>query len=192
MALKLITRPTAEPVSLETAKAHCKVTHTDEDALIAALIVSARREVENRTRRQIMTATYDLTLDAWPLEIALPRPPLQSVESITYMDTDGETRTLGAERYVVMNDSDSVPAQIVPADGEVWPATKARPGAVVIRFMAGWTTADDVPEELKQWILLRVSGLFEHREDVAKQGEVEPVGRYVDSLLDAYTIPEVV
>lgn len=187
--LKTVTPPTSEPVTLSVAKAHLKVTDANEDALIASLIVTARREAENRTRRQLMTATYDLTLDAFPATIELPRPPLQSVTSITYVDADGATQTLAAEKYTVVNDSDGVPARIVPAVDEVWPATKAVPAAVVVRYVAGWAGADDVPEPIKQWMLLRIGGLYEQREDV---GDVQSVGRYVDCLLDAYTVLGVV
>lgn len=185
MPLKLVTPPTAEPVTLAEAKVHARVTETALDNAFDQWIVVARVEAEHIMRRQVVAATYDLTLDAFPAVIELPRPPLQSVTSLTYVDTDGVTQTLAAELYSVVNVSDAVPAMVVPAYGEAWPATRAVPGAVTVRYSAGWATAADVPEAIKQWIILRVAWLYEGGDDASWNNNL-------NRLLDAYCVPEVV
>ena len=49
MSDKIFTEPVAEPVSLELAKLHLRVSRTDEDELISLLISAARIFVEEHT-----------------------------------------------------------------------------------------------------------------------------------------------
>ncbi len=69
MALTLFTPPTAEPVSLEEAKRHLRVDGNDEDVDILGLITAAREQAERHTRRQLLTATWDLKLDRFPADV---------------------------------------------------------------------------------------------------------------------------
>ena len=82
MRLKLITAPAAEPISLEGAKNHLKVDGAEDNALISALITTARQFAERDTKRAFITQTWKIYLDSVPTEIEIPKPPLQSVESI--------------------------------------------------------------------------------------------------------------
>ena len=45
----------AEPVTLEEARLHLRVDHTDEDALIGSLIIAARELAEHETGRVFST-----------------------------------------------------------------------------------------------------------------------------------------
>lgn len=128
-----------------------------------------------------MTQTWDLVLDAFPAgEIRLPLPPLQSVTSVTYTDTDGASQTLDAGQYTV----DTANARIVPVSS--WPSTKAVPAAVVIRYVCGYGAAAAVPASIKAAILLLTGDLFENRE---AQGEkVLSVNETVRRLLLPYRV----
>lgn len=64
-ALTLITPPAAEPVTVADAKLDLRVTLSDDDALISALITAARQYAEKYTRRQLVTATWLYSLDAF-------------------------------------------------------------------------------------------------------------------------------
>lgn len=66
MPIKLNTQPAVEPVSIDEAKLHLRVTHDDEDTLIATLISAARLHAENYCRRAFVTQKWDLYLDAFP------------------------------------------------------------------------------------------------------------------------------
>lgn len=187
MALKVITPPAAEPLTLAEAKAHLRVDGIDEDSYITALIVAARQGAESVTGRALMTQTLELAMDAFPDLISIPRPPLASITSITYVDEDGVTQTLAPSAYAV--NSHAQPAAIAPVYGTAWPATRAQANAVLVRYVAGYATAADVPQEIKQWMLLRIGMLFENRESVAAGVQFSALP-FVDSLLDPYRVWE--
>ena len=173
MALRLITAPAAEPVTLTEAKAHLRVDHTDEDALISALISAARTYCEQFTARAFVSQTWELVIDEFPTsEIMIPLPPLQSVESIKYDDSDGNEQTLGALDYDV--DTVSQPGWVVPVTTG-WPtSTWDGINAVRIRFVAGYDPGTDspidlaanVPQSIKAAILLHVGQFYDQREDI--------------------------
>lgn len=190
-SLTRIADATVEPVTLDEAKLHMRVTHADEDALISALITSARRWVEQFTWRALLDQTWKLILDEFPPahrgphtvtdhhlishhsrsgEIHLPRPPLLSVTSITYHKKDGTTETVDASTYIV--DTAHEPGRIALADGESWPPdTLQTIAGVEVEYKAGYGTgADDVPRDMRQAVLMLAGHLYEHRETVVVGG----------------------
>jgi len=158
--------PTIEPVTTDEAKDHLRIDIPDDDSLIDVLITAARADVEVWTRRQILTATWKLYLDAWPsgtTPIRLPKPPTASVASIKYQDGDDVQQTLAGTVY--QTDLISEPARIALVDGQVWPSLKAGAiNAIVIEYVAGWATVAAVPSQIKHAIKLIVGDLYEHRE----------------------------
>jgi len=166
MSLTLVTAPTAEPVSLTEAKAHLRVTGSDEDTLITAMIAATRQNLDGRDGwlgRALMTQTWELRLDRFPASITVPLPPLQTVDSVKYIDGDGAEQTLDPSLYQVVAGE---PARIVPAYGQTWPSTRCQPDSVWVRFTAGYGDADDVPAPIKAAILLNVGTLYRDRETV--------------------------
>lgn len=160
--LTLVTPPVAEPVTLEEAKLHLRLDQDAEDTLLSAMIVAAREYVEMYTRRQLVTATWELSLDTWVDVIRPPKPPLLGVNAITYLDEAEMEQTLAANTYRV--DTTLEPGRIVRASGASWPAVAPVPGAIRIAYDAGYGTASAVPETFRQAILLSVADLYEHRE----------------------------
>lgn len=140
MNLTAVAGPLAEPISLAEAKAHLRETTAANDSLITALIAAAREYAETFTGRALVTRTLDLRLDDWPAtgSIWLPRAPLRSVSSITYVDTAGDTQTWSSSLYTV--DLYSQPGRIEPAYGETWPSVRDQMNAVKVRFICGYAT----------------------------------------------------
>ncbi|MCK4385369.1 MAG: phage head-tail connector protein [candidate division Zixibacteria bacterium] len=87
MRLKLKTAPAVEPVTLTEAKNQLRVDGAEDNALITALITTARQLAERDTKRAFITQTWKMYLDSVPEEIEIPKPPLQSVESIKTIST---------------------------------------------------------------------------------------------------------
>lgn len=189
MPFALSTAPVVEPVTTTELKAHLRVDGTDEDTLIASLGVAARQHVEEETRRALVTQTWVLKLDEFPgsgdAEIRLPRPPLQSVTSVQYVDGNGDTQTWSSSLYVV--DTADTPGNISLAYGESWPSTRAQKNAVTITYVAGYGAASTVPDALKAAIKLLVGHYYVNREEAVTGTVVARLGA-VDALLAPYRV----
>lgn len=181
-ALKLVTAPTVEPVSRTEAKLHCRVDITDDDALIDTLITAAREYCEVETDRSFINTTWDLVFDSFPDTIYIPRSPLSSVTSITYLDTAGASTTLSSTLYTT--DSKGEPGRIVPAYGETWPATYAIVNAVTVRVVIGYGSAStSVPSSIIAAIKLLVGHWYQNRQAVVTGTIASDVPMAVESLL---------
>lgn len=167
MGLKLVAPPEVEPITLEEAKAHLRLDGDADDAYVSALITAARERVELFLRRALTTQSFEYTLDGFPASsvIDLPRPPVQSVESIQYTDTAGNVQTLAPEDYMVDASSGEI-GRVALAWNRFWPITRCSINSVVIQFTAGYgDAAEDVPQAIRQGILIEISNLYENRED---------------------------
>lgn len=188
--LRPITAPTLEPVSLAEAKAALRYASADTtfDVTIASLLKAARQELDGangRLRRALLTQTWEKLYDDFPTDgFEIPLPPLQSVASIVYRDADGATQTLDSGAYRLVSHGDA-PSWIEPVDA--WPSVKAGAGAVVLRFVAGWASAADVPDPIKVWIIARAGAVLAQPESVVVGVAASPV-QYFDRLLDAYQV----
>ena len=145
--------------------------HPDDD-LIELYISAATGAAEDYLQRYLTQRTLRLKRDDFPTEnqdgvtiITLPVYPVLSVDSITYVDLAGATQTLTG--YEV--DSDSVPARIRVLEP---PDVKDGLSGLTINVTVGYAsgdspaTADLIPAQIKQAILLMVGQLYEHRENV--------------------------
>ena len=167
MQYKLVTKATTYPLSLSEAKLHLRVTSTEEDQRISALVKSATDLVESYTRRQLITATWDLFLDEFPGMIYLEKSPIASVTHIKYYNSANVLTTLDSTYYNA--DVNSEPGRIQEAYGMTWPSEYDRFGAVQIRFVAGYGNPADVPDLIKDGIYLTLTHLFENRGDEARR-----------------------
>lgn len=203
MRLKLITAPATEPVSLADVQGQCRTGDlTAESATVNRYIAAIRGAAEKITRRSLITQTWELVLDTFPAagrgEITIPRPPLQSVTSITYVDTAGATQTLDAGLYRVITEVSPTcdPGIVLPAYGESWPDTLDDLGVVRIRFVCGYgpiapATTTNVPAGILQWILLNVANLYENREtETVASGKLTQIDLHTlaDSLIDDFRV----
>lgn len=185
MSLSLVTPATAEPVSLRELKDQCRLEadFTDEDSYLQSLVAAAREYVEDVTWLQLMPASYLLTIDGgFPCrELYLPKPPLQSVTSIKYLDSDGAEQTVSPGIYGV--DAHREPGRVYLAYGQSWPTCRSVEQAVRVTFVAGYANEALVPERLKQAIKILAATWYEHREQVITGTIVQDVPFAVTALL---------
>lgn len=182
MSLIKITDATTEPFELAAVKVHLHETlvDTDNDALITRLIKVARQAAEERTERTLLATTWQIKLDAFPCVIALERPPVVSVAWLKYIDAAGTLQTLDSAAYQV--DIAKEPGRVAPAYGYSWPATRLQTyGAVSLQYTAGYANAAAIPEQIRQWILLAITEMYENRARSAERPTVPH--EFAESLL---------
>ncbi len=192
MPLSLITAPAVEPIVLADAKTHLRVTGTDDDALITALIIAARQAAEARCGRALIDQTWDLILDLWPADniIRLPRAPVSALTSVKYYDSSNVLQTVNSADYQVS--LNEMRPRVMPATGKAWPGLYDRFDAVTVRFVAGYGAAGSaVPAALKQWMLIAIGTLYAQREAFVNGINSEVPAGFCDGLLDPYRILEV-
>ena len=191
--LTQLSPPSAEPLSLAEAKLHLRVGAdiTEDDGLIAALIVTARQQAEHRTGRALVSQQWRYAIDAFPVDsLELPLPKLQSVQSVSYLDSNGARQTLANTEYDVI--TDELVGRLIPAYGKSWPSCRERPGSVQVSYTCGYGAASDVPQSIKAWMLLAIAAWYENREGVVIDNRVAVIELprcFWEGLLDPFWVP---
>lgn len=167
MDWKVSTAPSIEPVTLAEAKLHLRVDSTSDNDLITELISTTRQWCEGYQNRAYIEQSITAKLDSFSDIMSLPMPPLISVTSIKYYDTNGDQQTLSSSYYDV--DTTSEPGLITLAYNQTWPTVRGIHHAIEIIYKAGYgDEASDVPEHIKSVIKLLVGHFYEHREGVSE------------------------
>ena len=186
MSTVIVTPPDDEPVSIAEVRSQRNITSTEYDPELQRLMAASRVYIENYTGVSMITRTYDYFLDSFPKKIEIPSPPLQSVTTLKYTDTDGAQQTLDPSLYTVV--TSSKPGYIVPAYNQDWPDIRDVPNAVEIRFVSGYGADETfVPDSLKHAMLLLIGTWHENTEDIQPFSFNKiPIG--VNALLDQYRV----
>lgn len=189
--LQIVTPPASKPLTLDEIKHHLRILADDADNdLLDSYQGAAVDYIQQLTGRQLLQSVWLMTLDGFPGIkvdehrppgwrygiIRVPKPPLRAVNSVQYVDTDGNLQTLAVTEYQVSTASE--PGRIAPARFKVWPVADPHSfDAVRVAFTAGWANADLVPEGIKQAVRLLVGHLNEHREATIEQAlSIVPFG----------------
>ena len=194
MAIRLTTAPTAEPVTLVQIKDYLNIDHNDDDAQLEDVLLPAARQwaEDVATWRAFIHQTWTLTLDEFPTEFILPRPPLSSVTSVAYNDTDGNAQTLTVDTdYTV--DIKSEPGRIVPAYNKSWPSTYGHINDVTVVYIAGYgAAATAVPNGIKVGIMQLIAWWHLQREPVIIGSPANRVPDHVHALFTEFSMKGVV
>lgn len=153
-SLQRTTDPSVEPVSVSELKDHLRIDDNSDDGRLANLIILGRKEVERRTGRSLITQTWTLKRDKWPIkEIVLYHPPVASVTSIKYTDDAGAQQTWSSSEYEV--DTASEPGLVTLAYGYSYPSTRGDLRNIEVIYVTGYGTAgSDVPYQFRQAVML--------------------------------------
>jgi uncharacterized phiE125 gp8 family phage protein len=187
VAIKIITEPTVEPVTLAEAKEHLRVETDDENSYISSLITVCRQECEHQLGRSIGQQTLLLTLDTFPDgAIELPRPSATAINWIKYLDADGALQTFSSANYWLDSSGELQSWALLTSTNDSWPTTGNYANAMTVQYVAG---SDAAPKLIKHWILLAVARLYENRESDTDARTVTQSHPFFNRLVDRYWIP---
>jgi len=161
----VITPPATTPISMATAKAYLKITTTDDDDLITALITAATDFAEKYIKKDLITKTWKTFRDDFFFdEIILRRSPLQTVDRFEYLVATVLTPVPSTDFY---NTVETDYSRIALEDGERFPTDgDVRLQSIEIDFKTGFgDTEADIPEDIKTGLLAHIAMLFENRGD---------------------------
>ena len=199
--IKISTDTTYEPVTLADTKEFLRIDSTNDDELIKSLITVSRRKAENYMKRTVIKSTYKMTMENFPGitgYIELMRPPISTASSdmvISFIkDTTilNDTTQVGSTIYAI--DHERLPSVVYPIYDNEWPScvTDTKKDAVRVQYKAGYTTVSEIPEEIKLWIKMDVSNIYENREPLIEtqaMKNIYPLGHpFYMGLLDPYVI----
>lgn len=181
--LALVEPPAVPPLTLVTAKQHLRVDGGGDDADVTAALNDAAAYIDgpNGKGLALITQTWALSLGGFEADpIVIPLWPVQSVETIEYLDSEGETQTIDPAACRI--DLAASPVEIHPGWGASWPAVRCGPGAVTVTFKAGFGDAPaDIPGTLGRAVRLLVGHYFNNREGA----EMPPA---IDNLISRYAV----
>lgn len=160
------TFPTAtDVIPLSTAKAHLRVEHSDEDALITTLISVAQDAVENYTGTFLQTTTGHFFFDYFEEFMNLSGGPSMTintaVDGVTYINSNGVRTTVSASDYQFEGSGYPARLRMVNEPSDI----KDTLNAVRIDVSAGYTNTNR-PDALIAAMLLIIGHLYENRQDV--------------------------
>lgn len=204
LRLQVTSAPAVLPVTLDEAKAQLNIDDGSnaDDALLVAMIEAATAEAERFTGRALIARTLTLWRDAWPRRfadeplweglregpadlpgpapraLALPRPPLQGVVSVSTFDAKDVEAPYDAGNYVV--DTASEPGRIVLRGAAAPPLPGRAANGIKVVYTAGYGPAfADVPAPLRHGILRSVAQLYTERGDCSAEVAAQSAGAWL-------------
>lgn len=188
--MKIITPALTEPITLAMARKQCKVdaegsppTHEDDD-LIQLFTSAAREWCEAYLGLIVAPTLVEIRLDEFPAQvtrvstsgvsstepgsITLESGPVLGIDSIAYVDPDSADLLVDNTLYAL--DTTGQVAVIRLNTDAAWPDTKNEANAVTVRYLVGYSTPGDSPQDaplpksIQTAILLIIAHLYRNRE----------------------------
>lgn len=185
IAAVLLSPPAIEPVSLADAKGWLRLSTSDEDDLVTGLIVAARHAVEHATRRRLITQSWTLVLDRWPVfgPLWLPLAPMRGITGFRLFDDIDTPTSLDPAMLRVVG----LPERPRLLLGQGLPKPGRREAGIEIDVTAGYGPAPtDVPAPLRQAIRMLTARWYENRAAAATQSDMRTVPVDVAALIAPY------
>jgi uncharacterized phiE125 gp8 family phage protein len=153
----------AVPVAL--AKAALNIVRDDQDVLIEHYIRAATAFGERLRGEHISPKTMTLTASAFPTDgvFELSDVPVRSITSVGYVDENGDDQTYdpgSPAGWVFEPGGRHRKARLSQIPDTDWPASFTQNNAVTVTFEVGYETADDVPADIAQAILVTIGEFY--------------------------------
>lgn len=190
---ELVTPASLQPVTLEEAKAHCRVDHDLDDAKLTLAIEAATRHLDGYggiLGRALLKQRWRQHLAFWPasrcIDLVLA-PVLAANIAVTARLPDATSQVLDAGAYRLLAATSSSPRLLLSVSASL-PGLASEPDAVAIEYDAGYgEDSADVPGPIRAAILMMVGDLYRFTESAAPGTAVAvPMTPTVDRLLAPY------
>ena len=181
---------TAAAVAILTtaeAKARLKVDTSADDTLIENLISAATESAQIFTNRFFINTTLNQFGDTWSDLATLFKSPVSSVTHVKYYDSDNTQQTLATSVY--QKDLEHQPARIGLKPNQSFPSLADRINAVECQYVVGYgSAASDVPQGIKQAVLLTIGNWYQNREEVVVGRIATELPKSAQYLLEQYKV----
>lgn len=182
--------PTAALVTLDEAKAQCRIRHSSQDTLLAGIILAAVDHVERIGNIALLPQTWKVFYDSFPAGgyLQLPRGPVISVTHLKYTNSAGTQTTWDSGNYVL--NLQRRPARLTTGYTITYPSAILQPGLPIeVQFVAGYANAAAVPASIKQAVLLLIDHWYQNPSAVTDKATSTPIAFGVDALIRPYRVP---
>jgi len=151
-----------EPITLEEAKLQLRLDVDADDAAVTGYIIAAREWVESWTYLVLVRREISESIPAFSRRTALRAWPIAADQPLTLSYRDGS----GAEQTIenAVFRAAVEPALVFPAAGTLWPSASLVDGAITATFTAGFATPAEVPQLVKQAMLILITAYEADRE----------------------------
>tara|TARA_R110002051_G_scaffold1803_3_gene9993 strand:- start:841 stop:1419 length:579 start_codon:yes stop_codon:yes gene_type:complete len=169
------------------AKDFLKVDTTADDTLIDNLIKAATQSCQIYTNMYFLDTTVTQYSDNWMEFYRLYKSPVLSITHVKYYDTNDTLQTLNSTNYIL--DRVSQPARIGLSVDGVLPNLASRINAVEVKYIVGYgTTSSEVPEGIRQAVLITIGNWYENRQSVITGRTATELPLSSQYLLEQYKI----
>ncbi len=168
MRIQLVTAAERPALNLSEAQDFLKISHGDEDAMIAGFIRASTEACESFTGRKLIKQQWCLTLNDWAEEvIQLPLSPVISVDRIEVM-REAVFQEIAAADYLL--DRTSHQAKILPASGIQWITPDIDVEGIKITLSAGFgDNQNDLPHDIRLGLLHWIAGAYDNMTPAGNQ-----------------------
>lgn len=174
--LRVVVPPIGSVLTVDDIRSWCRVDFHDDDTVLEMCVAAATTRLDGWDGilgRAILTQTWERSMDCFPAaKIRLPLGPVQSVVSVSYVDSDGATQIVDPADYRLV--ADGYEADVSPVSA--WPSGSD----VKVRFVCGFGEGIAVPAPIRVDIARMASYFYEHREMAAEKNHFEgPVSMHM-------------
>lgn len=157
----LVTPPAELPVTLAEAKVQLRVFHDEEDDKILRHVRTAVGHLDGYRGvlgRCLVEQTWSQAFDAWDAYLTLPFPDARDIV-VTYRDDAGDTQTVLSSLY--WHGRYGTGYRLRWLDAFSWPSFDEDPAPITVTFTVGFGAAADVPDDIKDAVLIHVEALHD-------------------------------
>ncbi len=184
---QVITPASTYPVSLTEAKSHLKVDTTADDTYITSIIKAATQLSEEYTNRFFIDTEIEQYASSFVELKTLFKSKVSAITNVKYYDNNNTLQVLSATVYNTQLNYE--PSQIQLAENQSFPSITKRNDAVRAKYTVGYgSSASDVPEIIKQAILLTIGNFYQNRNSVVIGRIATELPMNVKWLLDTYKV----